>query len=111
MKKRQIFSPYCDFKSFQYKNPYLKSPQSKSSSGGQNIASTEEKKRSGQSLEKAPKHLNWEDLEKKEIFDRKSCGDSVDLRKQQESLEDLSDYRPLNSSNRSCQTVEVKKRT
>lgn len=112
MKKRQIFSPYYDFKCFQYKNPYLKSPRKSPhskelTSRGQKIATAEEKNvysRTGrsQSSEKIPRSLSLE------AFDEKGFGDAAVSEKQHESLEDFSKYQTLNSTNRSCQTVEVK---
>lgn len=123
MKKRKIFSPYYDFKTFQYKNPYLKTPNSKENrdsvkNRAQKVktASANEKisfflgspKKNSPLLKK--KSLSWDNLGKETAFSGLSGGgdftqekvpkDQSDLT----SLEDLSGYKQLNSSNKYSQT-------
>lgn len=122
MKKRKIFSPYYDFKTFQYRNPYLKTPNSKENRDtlkirGQKVktASTNEKISSflGSPKKNSPllkkRSLSWNNLGKEPTFSGLSGGGDFTQKELIDqsgltSLEDLSGYKQLNSSNKNTQT-------
>jgi hypothetical protein len=91
MKKRKIFSPYYDFKTFDYKNPYAKPVSSKESSSRGKKTSSSAGNRS----------LKIDD------FDIRDRGDNVDCcessMKSQDVGEDFSSYQELDRSSKACQ--------
>ena len=122
MKKRNIFSPYYDFKTFQYRNPYLKTPNSKenretiknkgskvkTASANETCSTILGSPKTNSSLLKH-RSLSWDNLGKVLLFSGLSEGGDFTRKvfKDQSgltSLEDLSAYKQLNSSNKYSQT-------
>lgn len=96
MKKRKIYSPYYDFKTFQYNNPYQTSP---TAGRPKKVATAEDKVASHGSSSDGKRSSSHENLETRR--DAQGSGDSQP-KKLQHANDAVGDHKPV--SMKSCQT-------
>lgn len=107
MKKRKIFSPYYDFKSFEYNNPYLTSPTAGRS---KKVGTAEDKatRRSHGNSSDGKRCSSHENLETQRVDH--GSGDAS-TKKLQQSGKNTGDNKPLNDLSKFCQTSPTLRRS
>lgn len=107
MKKRKIFSPYYDFKSFQYNNPYLTSP---TAGRPKKVATAEDKvtRHSHGNSSEGRRCSSHENLEARRV--EQASGDAS-TKKLQQTGNDIGDNNATQELTKCCQTPPQLKRS